>query len=167
MIQKASSRGKSRVSTAELYSFPRSEPHSHLQQATPSQHCALFVCRFQLLFTLWRMHIKPQNHHILTQGQQEHPLDCLQEQLSTVPHCLHYFCSISPPLDNAKDQVSAGLFTNHVIRWVRGFLQKQGHERRQKALQGDKGKTSGKRNRRGMQWRLNETSTAQRPRYTK
>lgn len=86
--------------------------------------------------SLWKMHVKPQNH-ILTQGQQDHPLDCSQQQLAIVPH---YFCSFSPHPDNARGQVSKGLFTNHMITRVRGFLQNQGLRRNRKLCRVTKGK---------------------------
>lgn len=137
MIQKASSRGRSSFSTAELHSFPRSEPHSLLQQTTPRQQ---FQCNFLRADSsnpsLWKMHVKPQNH-ILTQGQQDHPLDCSQQQLAIVPH---YFCNFSPHPDNARGRVSKGLFTNHMITRVRSSFQNQGLRRDRRLCRVTKGK---------------------------
>lgn len=143
MIQRASSRGRSSFSTAELHSFPRSEPHSLLQQTTPRQHSLCNLCADSSNPSLWKVQRTPQNH-ILTQGQQDQPLAFLRQELAAVPHCLYCFCSFSPHPDNARGQVSKGLPTNHMITEVRGSLQKQGREETEgKQQEKEKGHTGG------------------------
>lgn len=112
------------------------------------------------------MHVKPQNH-ILIQGQQDHPLDCSQQQLAIVPHCLHYFCSFSPHPDNARGWCPKGFL---LITWSSGreALFKTRDTRRDRRLwRITKGKQQEKeKGGEGIHQRLSETSTAQRPRCT-